>query len=46
MGTEFEPIPARAEKVAAEIVLASIRLGFLLNFNVPLMKDGIKRMVV
>ncbi|MBU0734145.1 MAG: GxxExxY protein [Proteobacteria bacterium] len=25
--------------------LTNIKLGFLLNWNVPLMKDGIKRMV-
>ena len=26
--------------------LSGIRLGFLINFNVPHLKDGIKRMVV
>jgi len=25
--------------------LTNLKLGFLLNWNVPLMKDGIKRMV-
>ena len=26
--------------------LSKLRLGFLINFNVPLIKDGIKRMVI
>jgi GxxExxY protein len=26
--------------------LSKVRLGFLINFNVPHLKDGIKRMVV
>ena len=26
--------------------LSKVRLGFIINFNVPRLKDGIKRMVV
>ncbi len=26
--------------------LSNVRLGFLINFNIPHLKDGIRRMVV
>ncbi|WP_281169028.1 GxxExxY protein [Fulvivirga imtechensis] len=29
----------------SHLKLTDLRLGFLLNFNVPLMKQGIKRMI-
>jgi GxxExxY protein len=39
-------IPIHEAQLLTHLKLAGIRLGFLLNFNVLLMKDGIKRMVV
>lgn len=33
-------------QLLAYLRLSGIRLGFLINFNVPHLKDGIKRMVV
>ena len=39
-------IPIHEAQVLTHLKLANIRLGFILNFNVVLMKDGIKRMVV
>jgi GxxExxY protein len=38
-------IPIDEAQLLTHLKLANIRLGFLLNFNVPLMKDGIRRMV-
>jgi GxxExxY protein len=32
--------------VLSYLKLSSKRLGYILNFNVPLMKDGIKRMII
>lgn len=38
-------IPIHEAQMLTHLELANIRLGLLLNFNVPLMKHGIKRMV-
>lgn len=38
--------PVWEAQVLSYLKLSSKRLGFILNFNVPLMKEGIKRMVV
>lgn len=42
--------PGLLENISAQILshmrLAQKRLGFLINFNVPLMKNGIKRFVL
>jgi GxxExxY protein len=38
-------IPIDEAQLLTHLKLANIRLGFLLNFNVELMKNGIKRMV-
>ena len=37
--------PIHEAQLLTYLKLANIRLGFILNFNVPLMKQGIKRMV-
>ncbi len=37
--------PVHTAQLITYFKLADKRLGFLLNFNVPLMKDGIKRIV-
>ncbi|MFC1817255.1 GxxExxY protein [Thermodesulfobacteriota bacterium] len=37
--------PIHEAQLLTYMKLAKSRLGFLLNWNVPLMKDGIKRMV-
>ena len=39
-------IPIHEAQLLTHFKLANIRLGLLLNFNVPLMKQGIKRMVI
>jgi len=39
-------IPIHEAQLLTHLKLANIRLGFILNFNVVLLKDGIKRMVV
>lgn len=39
-------IPIHEAQLLTHLKLANVRLGFILNFNVPLMKQGIKRMVV
>ena len=39
-------IPIHEAQLLTHLKLANIRLGFILNFNVPLMKQGIKRMVI
>ena len=36
-------IPAHLAQILTYLKLGSFKLGFLLNFNVPHMKDGIKR---
>jgi GxxExxY protein len=37
--------PIHEAQLLTYLKLANLNLGFLLNWNVPLMKDGIKRMV-
>ena len=37
--------PIHEAQLLTYLKLANIRLGFILNFNVPLMKHGIKRMI-
>ncbi len=39
-------IPIHEAQLLTHLKLAKIRLGLILNFSVPLMKQGIKRMVV
>jgi len=39
-------IPIHEAQLLTHLKLANVRLGFILNFNVPLMKQGIKRMVI
>jgi GxxExxY protein len=38
--------PVWEAQVLSYLKLSSNRLGFIVNFNVPLMKEGIKRMVL
>ena len=38
--------PVWEAQVLSYLKLSNKRLGFILNFNVPLMKDGIKRMII
>ncbi len=38
--------PAWQALLLSQMKMAKKRLGFLINFNVPLIKDGIKRMVL
>ena len=38
-------LPIHAAQLLTYLKLRNCRLGFLLNWNVKLMKDGIKRMV-
>ena len=38
-------LPIHQAQLLTYLKLANLKLGFLLNWNVPLMKDGIKRMV-
>jgi GxxExxY protein len=38
--------PVWEAQVLSYLKLSNKRLGFILNFNVPLMKEGIKRMVI
>ena len=38
--------PVWEAQVLSYLKLSNNRLGFILNFNVPLMKEGIKRMVL
>jgi len=38
--------PVWEAQLLSHLKLANKRLGFLINFNVPLVKDGIKRFVV
>lgn len=44
----YVPIPLETEKIGKLALDAAykVRLGFLVNFNVPHLKDGIKRIVV
>jgi GxxExxY protein len=39
-------VPVQEAQLLTHLKLAKIRLGLLLNFNVPLMKHGIRRMVL
>jgi GxxExxY protein len=38
--------PVWEAQIASHLRLLGRRLGFLINFNVPLIKDGIKRIIV
>jgi GxxExxY protein len=38
--------PVFESQLMTYLRLSKVRLGFLINFNVPHLKDGIKRMVV
>jgi hypothetical protein len=38
-------VPIHEAQLLTYLKLSSRRLGFLVNWNVPLIKDGIKRMV-
>ena len=38
-------IPVHKAQIISYLKLADKRLGFLINFNVPLIKEGIKRFV-
>ena len=38
-------LPVHEAQLLSYLKLADINLGFLINFNVPLLKNGIKRMV-
>jgi len=37
--------PVWIKQMTSHLKLSDLRLGFLINFNVPLIKDGIKRFV-
>ena len=39
-------IPVWEAQLLSHLKLTGKRLGYLINFNVPLIKDGIKRMVI
>jgi len=39
-------LPVHEAQLLSQLRLASKRLGFLLNFHVALMKDGIRRFVL
>ena len=39
-------LPVHRAQVLTYLKLAGLRLGLLINFNVPLIKDGIKRIVL
>lgn len=38
-------IPVHEAQLLTYLKLTNLHIGFILNFNVPLMKQGIKRMV-
>jgi len=38
-------LPIHEAQLLTYLKLTNFKLGFILNWNVPLMKDGIKRMV-
>jgi GxxExxY protein len=38
--------PVWQAQVLSHLKLTGLRLGYLINFNVPLIKDGIKRLIV
>lgn len=39
-------LPVHTAQLLTYLKLSKYRLGFLINFNVPLIKDGIKRLVL
>ena len=39
-------LPVHQSQLLTYLKLSGCRLGFLMNFNVPLLKDGLKRLVV
>ena len=39
-------IPVHEAQLLTYLKLTGIRVGMLMNFNVPVLKDGIKRMVL
>lgn len=41
-----EMLPVYQAQLLTYLKLTKIRLGFLINFNVPMIKNGIKRMVL
>ena len=41
-----KPNPVFEAQLLTYLKLVGKRLGFLINFNVPLIRDGIKRMVL
>jgi GxxExxY protein len=38
--------PVWLKQISSHLKLTKLRLGFLINFNVPLTKDGVKRFIV
>jgi len=38
--------PVWLKQISSHLKLTRLRLGFLINFNVPLIKDGIRRLIV
>jgi GxxExxY protein len=42
----YDPIPVHTAQLLTYLKLADKRLGYLINFNVPLIKHGIKRVVL
>lgn len=38
--------PAWQPQALSHLKLTGLRLGYLINFNVPLIKDGIRRFIV
>jgi GxxExxY protein len=38
--------PVWEAQVLSHLKLSELRLGYLINFNVPLMKDGIRRFII
>ena len=38
-------LPVHEAQIISYLKLADKKLGFLINFNVPLLKDGLKRFV-
>lgn len=39
-------LPIHSSQLLTYLKLSGYRLGFLMNFNVPLFKDGIRRVIV
>lgn len=38
--------PVWSAQIMSHLKLTNLRLGYLINFNVPLIKDGIKRFII